>query len=361
MGHSELTGELIPRHLNVRVIAKDNLETFLGGLREFGEVFGPVEKERGAYIYAQLTDVKNVVQDAQRTVLPPKKYLYPQKEELFRFSTQEGYRKPESVDKGRKILFGVHPCDIHGLSILDKVFAGRYHEPRYFDRRDNLIIIGMNCLPDERCFCYSMGTDWVEKGFDLFLTELEDSYFVKIGTSCGEDLVHAQAELFRPVTDEDIQLYKERVNERNKMFVNRVELANLAQILELEYESEVWEELGRKCLSCGACSAVCPTCYCYEVYDVLDLNVETGSRIRRWDACLFKDFAKVAGGHNFREERSTRVKHRFYHKQVTFVEEFGRPSCVGCGRCVTQCPAGINLIDVFKEIRGEKVVHKSAR
>jgi sulfhydrogenase subunit beta (sulfur reductase) len=131
-------------------------------------------------------------------------------------------------------------------------------------------------------------------------------------------------------------------------------LEDLPEILEMEYHSKVWDEFGSKCLSCGSCSMVCPTCYCFDIGDEVELGSRAGRRVRSWDSCLLKTHALVAGGENFRGARSSRVKFRFYHKQRGFVAEYGRPSCVGCGRCVAVCPAQINIITVIETIRGER-------
>jgi sulfhydrogenase subunit beta (sulfur reductase) len=123
--------------------------------------------------------------------------------------------------------------------------------------------------------------------------------------------------------------------------------------MDLEYENEIWREIGEKCLGCGTCSMVCPTCYCYAVFDDLNLDADSGQRKRRWDSCLFKDYALVAGGHNFRAECSSRVKNRYFHKQRGFVRQYGRPSCVGCGRCIVYCPAGVDILEIVRKLRSE--------
>ena len=119
----------------------------------------------------------------------------------------------------------------------------------------------------------------------------------------------------------------------------------------MEYQSEIWRELGEKCLSCGSCSMVCPTCYCYDVADDVELGSRAGSRQRSWDSCLFTSHALVGSGENFRGSRASRIKFRFYHKQRGFVAEYGRPSCVGCGRCITACPVNIDVVQVIDRLR----------
>jgi sulfhydrogenase subunit beta (sulfur reductase) len=120
----------------------------------------------------------------------------------------------------------------------------------------------------------------------------------------------------------------------------------------MEYHADIWEELGQRCLSCGACSMVCPTCYCYDVADEVELGSRDGSRVRIWDSCLYSSHALVAGGENFRKSRASRIKFRFYHKQRGFVAEYGRPSCIGCGRCIEVCPVKIDIIEVLNMLRG---------
>jgi sulfhydrogenase subunit beta (sulfur reductase) len=123
--------------------------------------------------------------------------------------------------------------------------------------------------------------------------------------------------------------------------------------MDLEYENELWSQLGEKCLSYGTCPMVCPTCCCYAVFDQLNLDAESGQRKRRWDSCLFSDYALVAGGHIFCSEHSSRVKNRYFHKQRGFASKYGRSSCVGCGRCKAYCPAGVDILEVVQKLRSE--------
>ena len=166
-------------------------------------------------------------------------------------------------------------------------------------------------------------------------------------------MVTAADSLFREVEKEDREKYKAKSIQRRESFQTEIQLQDFPEIMDLEYESQVWQEVGEECLSCGTCSMVCPTCYCYAVFDELNLDASSGQRKRRWDSCLFKDYALVAGGHNFRAERSSRVKNRFFHKQSGFVTQYGRPSCVGCGRCKAYCPAGIDIVEIVNKLRSQ--------
>jgi sulfhydrogenase subunit beta (sulfur reductase) len=157
--------------------------------------------------------------------------------------------------------------------------------------------------------------------------------------------------LFEPVDGNDIDAYKARSRDKRRTFQLDVEIRDLPEIFEMEYQSEIWDELGRRCLSCGSCSMVCPTCYCYDVADGVELGSRAGKRTRFWDSCLFFSHALVASGENFRGTRASRIKFRFYHKQRGFVAEYGRPSCVGCGRCISACPVYIDVVQVIDRLR----------
>lgn len=334
-------------------LPKKNLAEFIGHLNSFGQIHAPVKRGEKSFVFAPVTKLTEIELNCNRTILPLKKYFFKPVDTMFNFCAQKGYEVPVEEQDKKYIIFGVHPCDIHGLKILDMVFSGRYVDSYYFARRRRALIIGLDCTPDELCFCRSTGTDFVDSGFDLFLSDIDDSYLVRVGTSIGDDMVTAADSLFREVEKEDREKYKAKSIQRRESFQTEIQLQDFPGIMDLEYESQVWEEVGEECLSCGTCSMVCPTCYCYAVFDELNLDAESGQRKRRWDSCLFKDYALVAGGHNFRAERSSRVKNRFFHKQRGFVTQYGRPSCVGCGRCKAYCPAGIDIVEVVNKLRSQ--------
>ncbi len=332
-------------------LPKDRLDLFASVLQQFGEVHAPVE-QNGKYAFRRLTRWSDARLDYQRTLLPPKKYFLPPKDTLFQYREGQGYVPCDVAADRRLILFGVHPCDIYGLNILDQVFGGRYDDPYYQTRRKNIAVIGIDCTPDEHCFCRSMRADFVDRGFDLFFQDLGDRYQVMVATALGDDMVLATGPLFEPVTQADHDEYKRRSSAKRRAFQLEVEIRDLPEIFEMEYDSSLWNRVGDRCLSCGSCSMVCPTCYCYDVADDVELGSRNGGRSRSWDSCLFSTHAMVAGGENFREGRDSRVKFRYYHKQRGFVAEYGRPSCVGCGRCIEACPVKIDISEVISQLRG---------
>lgn len=337
--------------MKVLKLPKERLDFFASVVQQFGEVHAPVEQD-GKFVFRRLTRWSEARLDYPRTILPPKKYFLPPREPLFRYRQGEGYVPcAEGLDR-RIILFGVHACDVYALNVLDQVFSGEYDDPYYQARRKNIVIIGIDCAPDDHCFCRSMRADFVDRGFDLFFQDIGDYYQTLVGTALGDDMVLATASLFEPVTQADIDEYKRRSGAKRRAFRLEVEIRDLPEIFEMEYESGIWEELGQECLSCGNCSIVCPTCYCYDVADEVMPGAREGQRSRSWDSCLYSTHALVAGGENFRHRRSARIKFRYYHKQRGFVAQYGRPSCVGCGRCISACPVNIDISQVISRLRG---------
>lgn len=340
--------------MKILKLPKSNLDKFLLGLKKYGEVHIPIKKSETSYVFAPMNHPNDVALEYLRTIIPPKKYFFKPKESIFEFSTSQNFIDHVEDANKKIVLFGLHPCDIHGLKILDIVFGTGYIDKHYFTRRKNVIIIGLSCMPDEKCFCRSMGTDATEDGFDLFLSELKSSYLVTVGSSQGDDITNDLKALLTEITKKDTKEYLKIRNERKKKFQLYLDTSDLPYILELQRKSEIWEELGKKCLCCGSCSMVCPTCSCFNIYDINELENTKGSRMRQWDSCLFKDYAVVAGGHNFRQNRADRVRNRYYHKQHGFVSQYGKPSCTGCGRCIQYCPTQIHVVEVFNKIRGEE-------
>ena len=341
---------------------KEMLPEFLEALKEFGDLWAPVKKNN-THSFEKIDNVSKVDLDYTRTTIPLKKFFAPPKTPMVKYD-MTGYEKEHEIieyirtDETRKqIIFGAHPCDINGILILDKLFLNNYTDPYYYARRQNSVIIGHSCLPDENCLCKSTDTDTVDEGFDLFFTELDDYYLVWVGSSLGDDIIRANSKFFdETITNEDIAKYSQWRKKRDEMFKTSIDFDSMPDFMELAYNSEIWDELGAKCLSCGSCSMVCPTCNCYNVFDDLDIPDYSGERYRVWDSCMFKEYSLVAGGHNFREARSQRLKLYYTHKLKAYIGQYGKPSCVGCGRCIETCPVNINILTVAKALTKEVIV-----
>ncbi len=330
----------------------ESLPAFVEGLKAWGTLWAPVEREPGVFALEPIDDVSRARPDALRTILPFKKLLTKPR---FTMLEREGDAPPREArdgERGPTVLFGAHACDVNALEILDMLYLSDFPDPYYRRNRESLTVVGHGCWPDEKCFCESLGTSQVDDVFDLFLTPLEGRYLVTVRSTRGDDVVRSMPALFVPATRQDTRDYLDYVERRRRAFRLALDVAGLPYILELKKDDPVWEELGKKCLCCGTCSMVCPTCTCFNLVDQIPRR-GLAQRVRCWDSCLFRDYAVVAGGHNFRGTRAERVRNRYYHKQEAFVREFGMPSCVGCGRCIENCPTGINVVEVFRHVRGE--------
>jgi len=273
----------------------------------------------------------------------------------LRFGDDKGYVE-RTGDVPNRILFGIHPCDVHGIQIMDELFLEEYKDPYYAERREKTLLLGHSCIPDDKCMCFATDTEFVAEGFDLFFTDLKMFYLVWVGSSRGHDIVRMRPELFsRDIGKDDIMNYTEYRNWKSAQFTSKADFTGMPDIFELGYNSPVWEELAEKCLSCGQCTMACPTCNCYNVVDEVDLGTVEGTRDRFWDSCMFREYSLIAGGHNFRDSRADRLKLWYTHKLQAYIGEFGKPACVGCGRCVATCPVDINVVSVSKALKEQEV------
>jgi len=334
--------------MQILKLDKKNLNKFIFSLNNFGEVHAPVKKGDKQFVFSKLTDLSRIELEYTRTILPPKKYFHPPTDTLFKFSQEEGYQSLTEELRKKYVIFGLHSCDIYALKILDLIFAGEFVDNRYFTRRKNAAIIGLDCIPDDKCFCRSMRADFVEDGFDLFLSDIGNSYLVRVGTGRGDDMVRETQDLFKEVDRKDIAEYKKRSEEKKNLFKVDIELSDLPEIMDLEYKSKVWEEIGKECLSCGSCSMVCPTCYCFDIVD--ETSGSKGKRVRIWDSCQFPLFTLQGSGENPRPTGKERMRQRMMHKFNYYPKNYDDIACVGCGRCIRECPVNLDIREVLKKI-----------
>jgi len=343
-----------------RIAEKTVMKTLFDLLVEKNMVVGPVQTDSGPkgdplFAFEQVTDHRKLRLDYTTTRLPAKRYFLPFQEDLATFE-MNGRDWAKNIDYNSErpyVLFGLHACDINALNKLDKVLMGSvYPMPYYAAKRMNMFIIGIDCKPQPFCFCRSMGADTVLHGFDLFLTDIGGKYFIEV-LSAGAYGIIKDLRTEAP-TEADHQQFMKTVAEKNKLFTAHVDTTDLTKILDMEFQSTVWKQWGDKCLGCGTCSNVCPTCYCYGVEETVDVGLRKARKTKSLYSCNIVDFAEVAGGHNFRPERSSRLKYRYYHKHRGFVEAYEESLCVGCGRCGEACLAGITVPEVIASVRGEE-------
>lgn len=338
--------------MTLQTISVNEIRNLLARLIEQGRVVAPQARLGDRqWAFDDLRDPADAVLQYTSTVLPPKKYAFPPKEPLVRYELQGSPTATPVVEAEPITLFGVHPCDIYGLEALDTSFSDVHPEPNYLERRAKMRVIGIDCEPDEWCFCSSMGTATVDSGYDIFLTPLpdEEHYLAEIATPAGEEMVAGLD--IRDATGSEVGYLKTHLAKKTQKDRKlNCEATNLPLLFTGFAESPVWERWAQKCYSCGTCNLTCPTCFCFDVLDQMDLSLHSGERVREWDGCMLEEFAHVASGENFREDRRERLRHRFFRKYAYLFTRYGKPYCCGCGRCVRQCLVKIDPVGVINDL-----------
>jgi sulfhydrogenase subunit beta (sulfur reductase) len=339
--------------MSLMIVDKGALAPLVKALMADYRVIGPQAKGP-KFAFGPITDPAQLRLDYNTTILPPKKALQPQEEQLATFTMPEPHVETV-IDASPTVLLGVHTCDLHAINLLDEVFSQEHPDAPYLERRRQTLIVSLECLEpcDEHSFCKSMGTLAADTGYDLHMTDLGAAYAVDVATKAGEQLLSRYGTA-NEATDADVRRLNEVLGAKWPRFTYRLDFdaAELPALMSMAYNHPLWEELGERCLACGSCTNVCPTCYCFNVFDEVNMALTEGERRRRWDSCQLDEFARVAGGENFREARSARQRHRFMRKGKYIHEKFDELGCVGCGRCIRACVANISIVDGFNTIHG---------
>ncbi len=300
-----------------------------------------------------------MVEPGQESDFLPQKTVLPDGEALFKFEKMGNeviLKEGEQEWKEKRVLLGVRPCDLAAMAKFDKVFNEAYDDPLYRERRKNTLIIGMTCneKTDDSCFCTvtESGPD-MDSGYDLLMTDIGDSYFFKSGSQEGERLL--EKSYFKDVLPKDVEARGQKIAELKKDLEskNELNLTNIKETLGKAYDSPIWDQYGKRCVTCGACNMVCPTCHCFTILDKANVGQTEGKRVRIWDSCHYEKFAKMAGGFDIRPEKVSRLKHRLYDKFYYPFITYGEGFCVGCGRCIRHCQSEIDIREALREVGDE--------
>ncbi len=328
---------------------KEDMMASIGTLLDRYRVAALTERKE-KILFDYIDDPRDIIMDYKPTVLSPKKFFFPQ-EEVFLEYTTNGKINPK-IDFQDTVLFGIRPCDTNAIKILDEAFSESNGDPNYLTKREHTVVIAIDChkLCDEQGFCYKTHSQNVTGGADLLLYDMGDDFAIKIFTQKGKDFTDTYLKT-KPLNDALFQTYNELRQDAFKDLKPFPHLEYLPEIFENQKDHPFWASEAKRCLSCGSCIFVCPTCYCFDVADEFALNLQEGQRIRRWDACMLHSFAKVAGGENFREETQNRVRHRINKKFNYLMSKHGQSGCVGCGRCVRAC-----LVKISPKVIAETLI-----
>jgi ferredoxin len=369
--------DLIPNIGAFASITKNDLQHVLQALKEMGYMLVGPTLDEGAIVYNEidgLSDLPAGWTDEQAAgtyrvrqrndgfyfgyVVGPqswKHFLYPPRHKFATVMRQNG---SFTVTGGpppatRYAFIGVRACELQAIIIQDRVFlGGPYQVPDYKARRQQAFVLAVNCTePGGTCFCTSMGTGpRVGPGFDLALTELEDIFVVEVGSEVGRQVMGQVA--WRPAGAFELQNLRRALAEAEHRMGRQLDTSDLPNLLYQNLEHRRWDEVAQRCLSCTNCTQVCPTCFCSDVLDIPDLTGQQTERVRVWDSCFNLDFSHVHGG-NIRPHTRSRYRQWLTHKLASWIDQFGMSGCVGCGRCITWCPVGIDITEELAAIRAE--------
>jgi len=288
-----------------------------------------------------------------------KQFLFPARVRLWGARrTEDGFELEERAAPDAPYAFvGVRACELHGIAIQDRVFLeGRHVDSDYAARREDAFIVAVNCFePGGTCFCTSMGTGpKAEAGYDLALTEILDGehrFLVEVGSARGAEVL---SELpHRAAGDADRRAAAAAVEGAAGRMGREVDATDLRGLLARNLEHPRWDDVAERCLTCGNCVLVCPTCFCSAVEEVTDLTGERAGRVRVWDTCYSIDHSYIHGG-PVRPSGRARYRQWLTHKFGTWHDQFGTSGCIGCGRCITWCPVGIDVTEELTAIRASE-------
>jgi ferredoxin len=364
------------------VLARDDFQSLLDTLVERGyRVVGPTLRDQ-AIVYDDIDSVSDLPvgwtdeQEAGRyravkraddalfgyAVGPHswKKFLHPPVLRMWRARRdgQDVQLMPEQTPEKPFAFIGVRACELRAITIQDRVFLGGAHvDPHYRVRREGAFIVAVNCaVAGGTCFCVSMHSGpKAEAGFDLALTEIgaggERAFLIETGSDKGRELLSSLAH--RAARAEEIAEGEAIVARTADSMGREMRSDGVHELLARNLEHSRWDDVAQRCLTCGNCTMVCPTCFCTSVEDSSDLAGVESSRTRRWDSCFTVDFSYIHGG-SVRASARARYRQWMTHKLATWFDQFGTSGCVGCGRCITWCPVGIDITEEVRAIRASE-------
>ena len=326
------------------ILSKENLPKFISELVSKYKVFAPVE-DNDVTLFKDIKNSKEINLKYTNSRIPPKNLLFYQTETLFKFipGTKGKIQSPE-IDNGKKVIFGIRPCDARSYVIIDPVFKEDFEDPFYLSKRENLLMIGLSCTnPCSNCFCTSFNDGPASSKYvDILLTDIGDKYYVEANGDKGKKAVNSK--IFKSATKLD-ETKKKEVEKKAKDLITRFQkVEGIPEKLDKIFENPFWKEVADKCLRCGTCTYLCPTCHCFDIQD--EATMTNGARVRIWDACMLPEYTLQASGYNPRPARMNRMRNRVYHKYNYYPKNLDVIACVGCGRCIDNCPVNIDIIDV---------------
>jgi ferredoxin len=327
-------------------LSKADLPKLIREIIGKNKVYAPVKND-GVTLFNEINNPSDIYLDYFNSKKPPKSLLFQQTETLFKFTPgTKGKIDPPDLDDQKTVIFGIRPCDAKSFSILDHAFTGDFDDPYFINHRKNTILVGMSCTkPGINCFCTSFNDSPAQaKYLDILLTDIGDKYLVEITNEKGKQFAKDLKKHMHPAKESDTQKKKEIEKKVIEQITRTQQTEGITEKLDKIFENPFWKEVANKCVSCGTCTYLCPTCHCFDIQD--ESTLSKGARVRVWDTCMNPEYTLHASGFNPRPARTNRVRNRIYHKYNYYPKNFDIIACVGCGRCIDLCPVNIDIIDV---------------
>jgi ferredoxin len=331
-------------------IKKDQVKNLLNKLAQSNQLIAPIQSD-GITLFKPVPSGEGVVLDYDNAVVPPKDFFFPQSEKMFSYNTadpQMAIREEEGVPN--RVLFGARPCDVKSILFLDKVFDAEFRDNYYLDKRNKTTIVAISCNDCKHtCFCGAFGIKPDSgEGADILFTDLGDRYLVEVITDKGAAMVGAVDDLLTADDSGEEAKAKATANAAAKQM--QITLDGVKEKLDNMFDHGIWADESKRCISCGTCTYVCPTCHCFDIVDYNNQSPE-GYRYRCWDSCQFEAFTRAAGGHQPRPSKLERTRQRFLHKLRYIPDRYQEWGCVGCGRCLEKCPVNIDIAQIIEKVK----------
>lgn len=348
----------------LKKIAKSDIKELLRRSAKDWKTYVPLENEWKDTLFEVLPKEKKELEKAldrvnlkdNWVVISPKDIFFPQLEEMFSFN--KGKIK-ERVETSKKLIFGVKPCDVKGICFTDGFFKKNYEDIYYLSRANDRLIVTIGCLTPPRpeaCFCTSAKSGpFMDKCFDMQLVDIGEDYLVEVGSKKGKDYISLHSGLFKDAEKNEEDKIKSVKSKAEDAINVKVDFEKALEIMKGEKVfEENYKRIGERCIYCGACLYVCPTCTCFNVFD--DKAEDKGARKRNWDGCVFEGYTREASGHNPRDTKWLRTARRYEHKLKHDYSVTGMSGCIACGRCLASCPVEIGISKFITELTTDKKI-----
>ncbi|MHA1268479.1 MAG: 4Fe-4S dicluster domain-containing protein [Candidatus Helarchaeota archaeon] len=336
-----------------KILNKKDFPKLFNEMLNENQVYAPVNNDN-IISFKKISSIDQIYTEYFNSKIPPKNILFPQKEVLFKFKKLDN--KIELINippvNEKTIILFIRPCDARSIKLLEIIFAsGKFKDNIFMERKKNTLMIGLACnSPRSTCFCSSVGlSPFYDKDVDIFFVDLNDRYYIRGVSEKGIKFLDSISWL-ENANANDIKEVKMLSEKSKGLIKTELDLNEIDKTLDNIYDNQIWDELSISCLGCGTCSFLCPTCSCFDVVDE-QITKNTGQRVRIWDTCQFCLFSLHGSGHNPRPGKKERIRQRIFHKFNYYIKNYNLFGCVGCGRCIINCPDNSDLREDLKKIK----------